>query len=456
MNDRFASPLVLFATLFAACGGDAECTIGSTEGCADGLVCEAFPGDEARCVAPLVIEGRVFDLATDVGIEGARVVALDPNGGARSGVAFTEADGTYSLRVSIPRDEEGAPRAEAVTLRVGADDYQTFPTPPREALPIDLSAATREESRWVVTNATTDVGLLALETTGHARIEGAVQHAEPGGVLVVAEQGGVAVSTSITASDGSFTLFNVPPGPTTVTGYRAGLYAAPVSVEQTADGVSGVVLTATSDGLVAVSGSVNIVDAPGGASTSVILVVASTFDETTARGEAPSGLRAAPVSGAFTIENVPPGRYAVLAAFENDDLVRDPDEGIAGTGIVFIDVGNAPVSIAESFKVTEALAVISPGADGLEEVSAVPELVWARDSSEDGYHLRVYDAFGALVHEDLTIGPARGGDPVRYDLAGAGVTLEPGMIYQFRAWSHGRGSRLSATEDLRGVFLYAP
>src|SRR5690606_15774129 len=209
-------------------------------------------------------------------------------------------------------------------------------------------------------------------------------------------------------------------------GYRAGLYAAPVSVEQTAGGVSGVVLAATSDGLVSVSGSVNIVDAPGGARTSVILVVASTFDESVARGETPSGLRAAPVSGGFTIEDVPPGRYAVLAAFENDDLVRDPDEGIAGTDIVFIDVGSSAVNIAESFKVTEALAVISPGAEGLEEVAEVPELVWAQDSSEDGYHLRVYDAFGTLVHEDLTIGPGSGSQPIRYDLAGAGVTLEPG------------------------------
>lgn len=442
--------------LTSGCGGEAACTLGSSEGCGDGLVCEAFPGEEARCTAPLRLEGRVFDLATDAGIEGARVVALDANGGARSGVAFTDAEGSYSLVVSIPRNAEGQPQAEAVTLRVDADDYQTFPKPPREALPIDLGAAVERDGAWVVANATTDVGLVELDTTGNGRIEGVVQHAEPGGVLVVAEQGGAAVSTSISGSDGSFTLFNVPPGATTVTGYRAGLYAAPVTVDQVAEGVTGVILAGASDGLATVSGSVNIVNAPGGSSTSVILVVASTFEEATARGETPAGLRAAPVSSAFTIESVPPGRYAVLAAFENDDLVRDPDEGIAGTDIVFIDVGGSTVDISEAFKVTEALAVISPGADGLEEVGTVPELVWAQDSSEDGYHLRVYDAFGTVVHEDLTLGPGAGSEPIRYDLAAADVTLEPGMIYQFRAWSHGRGSRISATEDLRGVFLYSP
>src|SRR5690606_2216567 len=214
----------------AGCNESAECTLGSSEGCGEGLVCEAFPGDEARCTAPLFLEGRVFDAMTGEPVEGARVVALDANGGARSGVAFTDADGMYELRVSIPRNDEGQPQAEAVTLRVDADDYQTFPKPPRQALPIDLAAAVEEESGWRVRNATTDIALLSFERSG-ARITGVVQHTDPGGVLVTAEQGGVAISTSITAADGSFTLFNVPAGSTVVTGMRAGLYAAPVTVE---------------------------------------------------------------------------------------------------------------------------------------------------------------------------------------------------------------------------------
>lgn len=448
--------LLVALLVLAGCDDSAECTLGSAEGCGEGLVCEAFPGDEPRCTAPLFLEGRVFDALTGASIEDARVVALDANGGARSGVVFTDAEGNYSLQVSIPRSEEGEPQAEAVTLRVDADDYQTFPTSPRQALPIDLATATEGDTGWTVQNATTDVALLPLEQTGAARIGGVVQHDDPGGVLVIAEQGGVAVSTSITGADGSFTLFNVPAGSTTVTGLRAGLYAPPVTVEQTAAGVADVVLSGTSEGLASVGGSINIVNPGEGDTTSVILVAASTFDEATLRGEAPAGLRAAPVSNAFTIEDVPPGRYAVLAAFENDQLVRDPDEGISGTDIVFVDVAGDAVDLAEAFKVTGALAVVSPGAEGLEVVAEVPELVFAQDSSEDGYHVRVYDAFGDLVHEDLTIGPGSGSDPIRYDLAGAGVELEPGMIYQFRAWSHGRGSLISATEDLRGVFQVQP
>jgi len=445
--------LVGLAALLAGCGGDAVCTLGTLEGCGEGLACERIAGGEPRCVEPVVVRGRVFDALDDASIGDARVVARDANGGARSGVTFTAADGRYALPVSVPRDEDGQPMDEAITLRVDAAGYLPFPRPPREAVPLDLTTATLVDGEWVVENAATDVALIPRDRTG-GTIAGTVDHPDPGGMLVVAEQGGDAVATSITGTGGSFVLYDVPDGPTEVRAYRAGLFAGPASVEA-AGAVDGVVLTATTDGLGSVSGSVNIVNAPGGLTTSVILVVASTFDEATVRGETPAGLRAAPVDGPFTLEGVPPGRYAVLAAFENDQLVRDPDEGIAGTDVVFVDVAGGPVTLETSFKVTEALEVLSPGAEGLEVVSSPPELVFAQDSSEDGYELRLYDALGDLVHEDTMLPPGTGSEPIRYPLEGV-VTLEPGMIYQFRAWSFGRGSLISATEDLRGVFQYEP
>jgi hypothetical protein len=82
---------------------------------------------------------------------------------------------------------------------------------------------------------------------------------------------------------------------------------------------------------------------------------------------------------------------------------------------------------------------------------------WADDSSEDGYELRVFDAFGELVYEALDVGRVTGAPEVTHDWAGA--ELEPGMIYQFRvmSWREDRGasggrSYISASEDLRGVF----
>ncbi len=88
-------------------------------------------------------------------------------------------------------------------------------------------------------------------------------------------------------------------------------------------------------------GSVNIVNPGDGDNTTVVLVPVSTFSSTFVKGEVPPGLRApkqpAPpsIKGAFTITGVPDGYYVVLAAFENDFLVRDPDTSIAGTDLVY-------------------------------------------------------------------------------------------------------------------------
>src|SRR5690606_20849628 len=215
------------------------------------------------------------------------------------------------------------------------------------------------------------------------------------------------------------------------------------------------------DALPPVSGSVNIVDAPGGSATSVVLVPVSVFNEALERGPVPFGMRApappeAPtVTSGFSIPGIPPGRYKVLAAFENDDLVRDPDMGIAGTTIQEITVADDAVSVSESFKVTEALEVVSPGAESPEIVTSAPVLEWADDASEDRYEVVVYDAYGQLVWEDRAVPRVTGSSTVKVQYGGP---LQPGMVYQFRATSFrdmGGGSAISRTEDLRGVFEVA-
>jgi hypothetical protein len=143
--------------------------------------------------------------------------------------------------------------------------------------------------------------------------------------------------------------------------------------------------------------------------------------------------------------------------------VRDPDQTIGGTDIQHIEVPETggEVPLDESFKVTEALAVRSPGADGLEVIGqAQPVFTWADDSSEDGYEVRVYDAFGELKKEDLNVPRVTGSETVSYTWDDA--QLEEGMVYQFRVVSYNdpTGNRtersyISATEDLRGVFQYS-
>jgi len=206
-----------------------------------------------------------------------------------------------------------------------------------------------------------------------------------------------------------------------------------------------------------VAGNVQIVNAPGGAMTSVILVVESTFDDLLARGEMPPGLRAPSppedpnVSGDYSITGVPAGRYVLLASFENDDLVRDPDTSIGGTQIQHIDVASGQTVSAEGFKVTEALGLTSPGSDAPEMVTEAPLLRWEDDSSEDAYDVEVFDALGQLVWSEEIDGVS-GDDPsLLY-----GGPLESGMYYQFRVTSMKDGIPISRTEDLRGVFWMEP
>lgn len=452
----FASLVFSFATVGCS-SGPATCTLGDDESCAGVEVCESGPEGEPVCAAPLVIAGRVFDLGTDAPIEGAVVLALDGNGVALSAAAITDATGAYEAFVPTERDADGAPNGEPVVLRVSAAGYRTFALAPRVALPVDRNAPTDVDGALVVRSAATDVGLAALETGGAGGvIEGVIAADDAGGALVVATGGG-ATATTLADRHGAFVMFDVPAGATHIEGYRQGMRILPADVTVAPPATASVTLTIARDGLGTVDGTVQIVNAPGGAETSVILVLESTFDETFARGETPAGLRAAPVSGGFSIEGVPPGRYVALAAFENDGLVRDPDTSIGGTEIVHFEVPAAggTVSLGEGFKVTEALEVVRPGADDVELVSGAPTLEWADDSSEDGYEVRVYDALGRMVHEDVAVPRVTGSATVTYALDG--VPLTSGMIYQFRALSFtedrdGGHVYLSATEDLRGAF----
>jgi hypothetical protein len=432
--------------------------------CADDLVCEQLgSGDHHECLHPVIVSGKVFGALDGIGVADASIVGLDPNGAARTRVTRSDADGHYELPVSMQRNEDGSPVEEAITLRVAAADHQQFPLAPREALPIQLGSAEAMTVDKVVTyrvqNTATDVALIPLPAAerGGASISGVVETSPADGVLVLAVVDGKTQSSAISDRDGTFVLFNVKPGTVSLEGYRAGVAVSPMSVTMTDAGMTDVKLVAASSKLSTVSGSINIVNASGGLTTSVILAVASTFDPKAARGEAPAGLRIGDVSSAFEIPDVPPGRYAVLAAFENDSLVRDPDLSISGTDIVFVDVGTsgAPVSLPQSFKVTGSLAVLSPGADHVEELPAgTIDVSWADDSSENGYELRVYDAFGTLVHENAMIPSASGSDKVSYALNGSNFV--PGMLYQVRIWSwrmtKAKRSYISASEDLRGVF----
>ncbi len=441
--------------------------------CAGTMVCAELAAGGFACYPPVNVTGQVFDAQTKAPIADAHVLALDDQATAITDVAISDASGNYTLSLPVPRDEAGAPVKDMIfTLRGSASGYQTFPGGLRTALPIVTSAATSNDAGWSVDTTLTDVALIALpaDQQGLPSISGTVlADDKAAGVLVVAEGGAGGGISAISDLKGAYTIFNVPDGSYTVRGYAAGVQLEPAMATVAGAELTGVDLAVSSAALGRISGNVNIVNAPGGSATSVVLVVASTFSDTFVRGEVPRGLRTPlsgppDVSGAFVIDDVPAGDYVVLAAFENDGLVRDPDPNIAGTQIVTVSMptpGN-DVALPTSFKITEALAVISPGVDEPEAVTAPPTLTWADDSSEDFYTVVVYDAYGELawcLSDQMTgcdgpnVPSVSGGGNVTVPYGGP---MEPGMYYQFRATSWrapgGTPGPIATTEDLRGVF----
>ena len=429
-------------------------------GCDENLVCEEVVDGGTACFAPVVLRGNVFDQADDSGIGGATVVALDANRAPASTVAVTDPSGDYEIQVARQRDTDGNPQGGDVTLRADAAGYQTFPGGIRQALPIDVSSPEEEDGVLVVETPTTNVGLIALPSgAGTNQIFGNVEvPSDSTGVLVVAEttSGTPEGFTAIADRDGVYRIFNLPDGEVSVLGYAQGVNYGAETASVSGGEEKQVDLAISSEAPGTVTGSVQIVNPGAGKGTSYILVVESTFDEALARGETPPGLRAPEgtdliESGTWMIEGVPAGSYKVLGAFENDQLVRDPDFGQGNTEIVRVDVVAGQSVEAPSFKITGSLDVISPGAEGAEEVDGNPVFSWVDDSGEDRYHIQVFDTFGELIWEDPNIPSSSGSDP---EVPYAGPPLDSGMYYQFRVTSIDINNRpLSRTEDLKGVFF---
>lgn len=432
--------------------------------CSNDLTCAETVSGENRCFGRVVLRGGVSDTSDASPIEGAHVLALDEEGSAVTDIAVSQADGSYLLDIPVVREEDGTPTDETFTLNGSAQDYQPFPSGVRVALPIAVSDATREDNLYVIESALTDVGLIPLEAGERTMASGAVtglgDDSNVAGLLIVAT-GEAGTFTAITDLSGNYTLFNLPDGDYEVKAYGKGIQIDSTTITVSGEVVENVALSELDEATTTVTGQIQIVNGNNFKATSVILVVEDTFDPDVARGSIPRGLRApetGPVSieGAFTIEGVPAGTYVALAAYENDGLVRDPNENIAGTDFVTVTVSSSDeaVTLSESFKVTGSLTTVYPGVDGPEAVSEAPMLEWEDDSGEAWYDVYVYDAFGNEVWTSLMLPEVTGSDTatVQYD-----GPLEPGMYYQFRVQSwveqgNGSSSPISNSEDLRGVF----
>ncbi|MCA9652337.1 MAG: hypothetical protein H6712_14710 [Myxococcales bacterium] len=440
------------------------CGPGDEAGCGEGLACEPLVTDAGThlCAEAVEIHGSVIDALDGSPIVGARVAATDELGTPVTTAVRSDAEGRFVLPVSLARDEDGTVvETRQWMLLASAAGYLAFPGPLRPALPFDSDG---RDDEGIVESSVTTVSLVPSLRSG-VTITGRVEGQDPAGTLVIAE-GPMPAPLSVVDAEGGFVLFDVPPGAVTIRGLRQGLELEPRSLAVAAgEDIEDVVLLVLSEDpatMATVSGSVVIADAQGGGQTSVVLVPTVTYVEALERGPVPAGLRApappqAPsISSTFEITGVPAGSYTVLAGYENDALIRDPDASIAGTQVQQIAVARgATVELESAVRLTAALVLVGPGAEGPELVDGAPTFSWEDDASEDRYSLVVRDARGDEVWRDDELPRVTGVSEVEVPYAGPALTS--GMTYQFRveAWrdNGGEPTVISRTEDLRGVFV---
>ena len=454
--------------LVSACGSDkATCDPVARTGCGDGQVCETVQGGAPACFAPVVVRGTVADLSSAALLNGARVVALDPNRAPLSTVAVTANDGTrdgaYELAVPAARDAAGKPVQATITLRADKQAYLTFPGGVRTALPVDLSGATLDGGRWVASGPLTALKLTPFPAAGTASLHGSVAKAPSGaGTLVVAEPAsGGAGLTGVADGAGNYAIFNLAPGTAyVVSAYTKGANYTPVTTAALTAGDNAVATLALASGAGATLAGGLIFNNAASSDIQVTLVVQSTYVANLDRGESPPGLTVQGSASGYSFAGVPDGQYVVLAAFGLDGDVRD----VSGTGNtaapqVTIQSG-AVVGTPPGFKIIPSVNLLTIGGTTVSATPVVlagataptPTFVWqpgSVDASADTYRVQVFDSFGTSVMDSNVPSSTN-------SLAYTGTALQAGMYYQLRISALKTLSQLSQTEDVAGVFTWQP
>ena len=430
------------------------------DGCDGDYLCETVVDETLLgCFPPIKVNGYVFNMDADISepVEGAFVVGMLSGSGISSDRITTDSAGNYSILLRLKRDNRALPANEdALHLSVSAMNFEAYPGLLRPSLPITFDDVYCSETGCFVHSGFTSVGLYPLDdSVVRYSITGKISE-EKGGVLVIAECVAAPCPTTYSDKEGAFSILNVPVGSYSVKAYTAGQNYATAAVEVVDKDINTVLLELNDSPLSTLSGSINIVNAPGGSMSSVVLMPAVTFIESFAKGMIAPGLRApdpgtAPnITGDYTITGIPDGDYFVLAAFENDWLVRDPDPNIAGTQVLKVTFpgasDNYDITIG-NFKITEAIEIIFPGADKPEQIFENPTFSWKRDASATHYIVTVYSSQGVTVWEQRVEKTADEILTLLYD----GTPFRG--FYQWVVVSYKTDAPISMSEDLKGIFF---
>ncbi|MBI5479785.1 MAG: hypothetical protein HY906_13055 [Deltaproteobacteria bacterium] len=465
--------LAVAATLIAtACGGGGgngrtTCNPAATPtGCSGDYQCEVVAGATdggalGHCYPPAYLEVTVLDpTAEDEPVGGARVVVTDADTGAAAAPAGTTASsGVARIAVVWPRAEPDLTPGHSFNIRVSAAGYYEYPGATRVSIPVTVS----RDPLKALDPAQATIRIISMAVAPKGAITGSVLQADgktpARGVLVVAETSNLPLVgfSAVSDTNGEYAMYNVESGSYMLSGLFAGMSFPQSNVSVSGSAVHAKLVADATPLLATVTGQVNIVSSGGLSSTNVVLRMRTTWD-------VPPGLQVAVSGGGgFQIPDVPTGIYEAVAGWGNDGLVLDPDPNIAGTQIQEISVvGQSPpatVPLAGSFKVTDAVQILGPGATTNDETVGVsPIFRWKKYAQASFYKVYLWDGISpdAIWTLDGSVTSITA-ETVTYPGAPDAPAIVPGLMYQWwvEAWADTPDVReLSHSEDQLGVFRY--
>ena len=393
--------------------------------------------------------GNVTDAASGVALANVQVIVFDASTNSPTGNnALTDASGNYTIELNPGN----------YFVKASKQGYEK--SPPSTVTPISFSITAGIQT-------TKDIEMFESSITNGGWITGTVNvggTAVPG-ALVVADDGAGNGYSSVSGSDGKYSIFNVPAGDYSVNAWIRGFNSTEVTATVSAGTETmSTNITSAQDATGTVGGQITFL-----ATGNIEVDVALTHPAT---GETIPGLSTTTVSSAYVLSNVPDGTYLARASYDNDGIVMDPD-WIIKNGEPFVTVDGG--AIDRPFSVTNSVVVVSPSNDAnsvvpASVISTTPTFEWTAYSSTSDYVIEVTDGNGNLIWGGID---NSGVDPVKnviipssqlsvvfnFDGTASISELVSGKTYRWRVYASKDSQQstvgwelISVSEDQRGLF----
>lgn len=382
-------------------------------------------------------------------IDGARVSVIDGDTGQVLKVLTTDANGSVSMTLDIGQ----------VQLKVAAQGYEPAPASAYGSpLPYSINGGLVTTARYELTPLSNadQLGWISGTVLG---IDGSTGVAN---ALVTASSdsdgdGVLEWHSSLSGSNGTYVLFNIPPANDVALTALHGGYDFTTLSNVTVTAATGTENQdlLSSEALGSVSGQVQFLSVTN-SNTDIVLLHPETRDVI-------PGLRTFTSSG-YTINGIPDGTFHAIASLKTDGLVLDPDH-VRKFGVPELTVAGGLSTPAElDFAVTGAVGLLSPQNFETMPVNALT-FSWNAYPSSNDYVLEVIDDKGNVVWGGNTPVAAseytvpKNTTDIVLDLSGV---LQVGKLYRLRVYASAEtqdvdGFKLiSVSEDLEGVFEAGP